>query len=569
MKRSIKQLILLLICIFLFANTLNTESTNDQDVVDSLDPNYIQTTTIDDFSDFFHYEDDGLIATTSNDNHISFDYSGGASSSVYESYVLTFDSFGDCTYFDVEMKFQYDEYTTGGMMSCYLYAGSYYDYLGNPIGFTYEDSSQHLTYSGFYDAWISTNGRYVSTAYVNDVHTTYESGGYATNDGFLTSHLIRNASGLYSLVYDTFSGALYMGHHWVAGIDKPVNFFMISFRNSPTSTNAYSNVYEIHGELTFADSPDTIDPYVEITYPLNDTYIPVDSATVVWDGNDNESGLARYNIKLDSNDWIDVELATAYTFYNLSYGYHTVEVQAVDNEANTFNDEVTFFTNITLDAIKPVVHIISPSNSSIIENENITVTWLGYDLGSGLKEYQVRLDNIEWLIVGLDTTYDFQLLTNGTHDIEIKAVDNNDNDFTATIHITIFIESLDPDIIAPELTILSPINDSIIPLNTITVIWSGEDNESGLMAYYIRLDSGEWIDINVTTYYTFNDLVDGVHTVEVKAVDNDLNERVCLISFTINTTPSTADTSGFTLLLTIASLISVIGFVKIKMRLKT
>ena len=187
---------------------MNVESTNQQDVVDSFEPNYAHTITIDDFSDFFIHQDSGLIASTSSDTHFSFTYSGSASSSIFESYVLTFDSYGDCSYFDVEMKFQYDEFDAGGMMSCYLYAGSYYDYLGNPLGSNYEDSTQHLTYSGFYDAWISNEGRYVSTAYVNDVHTTYESAGYAANDGFLTSHLIRNASGLYSSVYDTFSGAL-------------------------------------------------------------------------------------------------------------------------------------------------------------------------------------------------------------------------------------------------------------------------------------------------------------------------------------------------------------------------
>jgi len=572
LKRSIKPILFLSIIIFtLFASTMNTESTNQQEVIDSIEPDYLSY-TINDFSDFFIYDNDSIIDSNLENTHTSFDYSGGSSGIIAENYVLTFDEYGDCSDFDIKLKFQYETHETAAMMSFYMYTGSYYDYLGNYLGTDYSDSTQHLSYAGVYDAWSGSKGEFVSVAYVNDVFTRYETGHIVPYDGFVTVQLTRNSSGLYSLVYDTFSETLLMGHSWVAGIDKPVNFVMLEFRIGPTSTPSQVTAYEIEGELIFADYPDTIDPYVDITYPSNNTYIPADSATIIWEGYDLESGLDRYYTKLDSENWIDVGLAISYSYYNLTYGYHTVEVSAVDNENNNFNDTVTFFSNITQeepDSIKPFVFIISPSNSTITTNEDVTVTWLGYDLESGIKEYQIRLDYIAWLVIGLNTSFDFYSMTNGTHIIEVMAVDNNGNNFTSFVQITIFIAAPEPDIIAPELTIHSPINNSIIPLSSITVIWSGNDNDSGLMEYHIRIDNGDWINVNLTTYYNYVDLTDGVHIVEVKAIDNELNERLSLITFTISTAPSTAASPGFTMLLAISALISIIMVVRISLRFKT
>jgi len=129
--------------------------------------------------------------------------------------------------------------------------------------------------------------------------------------------------------------------------------------------------------------------------------------------------------------------------------------------------------------------------------------------------------------------------------------------------------SPDPDIIAPELSIIYPINQSTILTSNLTVTWSGSDNDSGLLGYYIRIDSGDWIDVNTTTYYSFEDLIDGVHIIEVKAVDNELNEKICLISFTILTTTPTIESPGFTILLAISVLLSFIAFVTISLRFKT
>ena len=543
--------------IILLTSSININSYREENQNDILEPNYVPI-SFNDFSDFVIYNNNSLIDSTNYDSHITFDLLDGSPSTIRENYVLTFDSYGDCSYFDISLKFHYEVFDIGpdSMTSFYLYTGSYYDYLGNYLGADYSSGSQHLNYAGIYDAWSGNKGKYASAAYINDVLSRYETGYTVPYDCDVTVQLVRNETGLYSLVFDTYSDQLMIGHSWVAGIDKPVNFILIGFSYSFVNyVKSHVTAYEFEADLIFDDYPDTIDPTVTITHPSNDQYIQANSATITWEGYDFESGLREYNIRIDSETWIDVDFNIVYTFYNLSYGNHTVDVIAIDNEDNNATDTVDFFSNFTViepDNYDPYLLILTPGNNTVLDSGDVTVTWIGYDLESGIAGYNIKIDDQSWQDAEQNTEYTFYGLANGSHTVYVEAVDNNLNSYIC--HLDFIVNIFDPnyDTIDPTVTIISPINGSIIPVENITATWTGYDSISGIASYYVRLDYGNWFTVNLDTSCDFNYLKDGLHTLEVKAIDNYSNEFIAETKFIINTT--TDEGSGFTISVAIISL---------------
>ena len=520
------------------------QSISQNDLFDDIKPTYVPI-TYDDFSDFAIYTDNSLIESTNSNSTMVFDYTGGTSTSISENYVLTFDEYGNCYNFDIRLKFAYSATDLSAMLSFYLYVGSYYDYLGNYLGTDYEDGSQHLCFSGIYDAWSASKGKYYTAAYVNDVHTPYSTSYILAYSGDLTLQLTRNESGLYTSVSDSYTGQIFVEHNWVAGIDKPVNFLMINFRNGNTQTNSHVIAYDFEAELIFNDYPDSVAPYVEITYPSFGQTIFADSTAILWEGNDNESGLLKYYIKIDNDSWIDVGLHTNHIFYNLTYGTHTVSVTAVDNEGNNYTDTIDFFIDIPLpepDTTKPYLSVLTPINGTVYTSENITAKWYGYDLESGMKYYSIRLDETIWINASLANEYTFHLLSNGSHSLEIQAFDYANNLIKSTSNFYVNLNDPNPDTNNPFALILSPTNGSILESDDISVTWIGYDLESGLSGYSIKLDNQDWQDVALETEHTFYDLSNGSHTVYLKVIDNYLNTYTCRVDFIVNIYDPSYDT---------------------------
>jgi len=93
------------------------------------------------------------------------------------------------------------------------------------------------------------------------------------------------------------------------------------------------------------------------------------------------------------------------------------------------------------------------------------------------------------------------------------------------------------DIIAPTISIISPLNGSEVKSSTLTVTWAGSDAISGISFYEIRLDGGSWISVGTNTTHIFIGLGDGTHAVEVKATDRVRLSKQSLVSFVVNTSP--------------------------------
>ena len=277
---------------------------------------------------------------------------------------------------------------------------------------------------------------------------------------------------------------------------------------------------------------DTNPPTVTITSPSDGSVFDTDSITVQWTSNDAESGINHHEIYLDGSA-VDTNIPasqTSYTLTGLGDGSHTIEVRAVDNAGNTGSDSVS----ITVDTTPPTITISSPNDGDIFDTDTITVTWSGSDSTTGIDHYEIY-DNgnaVDTNIPASQTSYTLTGLGDGSHTIEVRAVDGAGNTGSDSVSITV-------DTTAPTVTITSPSDGAILDNSTVVVQWSGSDATTGIDHYELYLD-GSPVDTNIPSSqnsYTLSGLGDGSHTIEVRAVDGAGNTGSDSVSITIQEPP--------------------------------
>jgi len=271
---------------------------------------------------------------------------------------------------------------------------------------------------------------------------------------------------------------------------------------------------------------DSTAPEITINAPSDGAMLNTADVTVSWAGSDATSGIDHYEIRINSASWHDVGLNTSHTFTGLSDGSYTVEVKAVDNAGNENTASVTF----TVDVTAPEVTIDSPLNGTIFNTTTVTVSWAGSDALSGIDHYEISMDSGNWIAVGLNTAYNFTGLSDGSHTVDVKAIDNATNEATDTVGFTV-------DTTNPTVSITSPADGTIFNTTTVTVSWTGSDATSGINHYEVRLDGGSWLNVGRDTSHDFTGLSDGSHTVEVEAVDNASNVNIDSVTFIVDATP--------------------------------
>ncbi|MFP4608333.1 MAG: Ig-like domain-containing protein, partial [Candidatus Aenigmatarchaeota archaeon] len=275
---------------------------------------------------------------------------------------------------------------------------------------------------------------------------------------------------------------------------------------------------------------DATPPVLEILEPQENQYIDHDEVTVEWNATDNTTGIDYFEVRLDGGNWIDVGTDTNYTFSNLDDGEHTVDVKAWDKAGNNHVESVTF----TVDTTPPSVSVDEPGENEILTSSNVTVNWIATDDTSGIDYYEINIDENNWTLVGNGTEYIFENVSDGDHTVEVRAWDGAGNNHTHMVNFTV-------DSTPPVLEILEPQENQYIDHDEVTVEWNASDNTSGIDLYEVRIDGGNWIDVGTDTNYTFSNLDDGEHTVDVKAWDKGGNNNTDSVIFTVDTTSPSVD----------------------------
>ncbi len=235
---------------------------------------------------------------------------------------------------------------------------------------------------------------------------------------------------------------------------------------------------------------DATDPVVNLISPEEGEIFSENDLTVLWEGHDDVSGIDYYEIRVRNHlPWTDVGRQTSTVIENLPDGKQIVDLRVVDNAGNKDMDSVEFI----VDTSNPVVEIIQPKTGDIFGEDRVEVEWNGYDEVTDIEEYNIRLNDQDWMSVGLSEAYTMTGLQEDENIIQVRATDLAGNNYTSSVT---FIY----DATSPPVEISSPYEGQVIDQDWIDVTWQGEatwdreDMITPIERYEIRMDDQGWID---------------------------------------------------------------------------
>jgi len=132
-----------------------------------------------------------------------------------------------------------------------------------------------------------------------------------------------------------------------------------------------------------------------------------------------------------NHNWISIPMTRNGSVFEAeipAYAYgKTIDykIKVLDEMGKQTESQVYSYT--VSDEILPSLVINSPTNDGFIFTNKVTVTWAGFDAGSDIDHYEVRLDDGLWINVGTNTSYTFDKLNDGDHIVYIRAVDKAGN----------------------------------------------------------------------------------------------------------------------------------------------
>ncbi len=161
-----------------------------------------------------------------------------------------------------------------------------------------------------------------------------------------------------------------------------------------------------------------------------------DQVTLSWTApnSDGGSAITNYQVSKDSGaNWTNVGLTTSYTFTGLTSGTeYTFKVRAVNGTGNGAEASTT-----ATPTAAPTVPAV-PRNLTAVPGHG--QVWLDWDApasngGSAITTYEVSKNSgADWTVIGLNTSYTFTGLTNGTeYTFRVRAVNGAGNGAEASV----------------------------------------------------------------------------------------------------------------------------------------
>jgi len=182
------------------------------------------------------------------------------------------------------------------------------------------------------------------------------------------------------------------------------------------------------------------------------------------------------------------------------------------------------------DSTPPTVTIRAPTDGTVLGTNSTGVRWESSDVGLGLDHFEVRLDGetVETLPAKTEMT-NLSGLSNGPHDIEVRAVDRGGNVGADTNSILVDME-------APRVSITSPASGSFVNTADVRVAWTASDAGWGVGEIAISLDGGPEQNLDPTaTEYVFARVPDGPHSVWLQVADRGGFTTVQDVAFGVDT----------------------------------
>ncbi|MFP3872425.1 MAG: S8 family serine peptidase [Candidatus Aenigmatarchaeota archaeon] len=178
---------------------------------------------------------------------------------------------------------------------------------------------------------------------------------------------------------------------------------------------------------------DTEPPSLEIVSPRSGDVSGEDRITVHWDSEPKGSEITLYEVRSDGGEWKEADSEDEHTFEDLPDGERTLEVKVTDQAGNDAVDEIS----ILIDTTPPELDIISPEVGAKVEKDSVIIDWSGNSTGSEIVSYQIRIDDGEWKKPEGQTIHTFKNLDDGSHTVEIRAVDEAGNERVESVYFDV------------------------------------------------------------------------------------------------------------------------------------
>ena len=266
---------------------------------------------------------------------------------------------------------------------------------------------------------------------------------------------------------------------------------------------------------------------------INDdaTYTTSTSVTLTLIATDDASGVYQVRFRndgvWDTEPWEAITTTKAWILPS-GDGTKIVTYQIRDNAGLVSS---TYSDTIVLDTTPPIGSITIDGGATYTNSSSVTLTVSAQDITSGVAQMRFSNDNATWEPWETYATFKTWALTTGdeTKTVYVQFKDN------AGLSSQSYFDTIVLDKTTPNILITSPSLGYEIRSSTVTVMWTGSDATSGIGHYEVRLEEGSWINIGINTTYTFTGLVDGSHTIVIKAIDKAGNTKQDTVTFTINT----------------------------------
>lgn len=346
----------------------------------------------------------------------------------------------------------------------------------------------------------------------------------------------KGTSGAYSLLSaDTTSPYRWFFNTTLLGTgDGSYQFYTLA-------TDAAGNVEAVPATADTQTTVDTTPPTLTVTAPTASQVVGTGWVNVTWTASDATSGIAKFDVKLDSGAWVHAGTKLYYNFTHVADGSHSVSVNATDLAGNSKTVTVAF----TVSTITPVVAISTPASGAYVTSASVAVTWTVTNTGAGLASMQVRLDGGAWTTLAASaTSYTFTSVADGSHTAYVQAVGLNGAQGVASVAITV-------DTTPPSLTVTAPTTNTWTKSTSVVVTYTVADPTSGVLRVMLSVDGGTAVNVTGVGNYTVANLVDGTHTISLTATDKAGNSGTVSVTVKVDTVPPvvtiTAPTSGATL----------------------
>jgi len=362
------------------------------------------------------------------------------------------------------------------------------------------------------------NGLTQATNYTFKVRCT--NGSALTNASSITkqtSTILNPTIGLYTQTpssgYSYFTEKVIRITYDGSNITSPSYYYSLDGSNWTQTTNTVQDVTFTNNGKLYAKTVDTTgNTAVASTYTVTnmDTSKPntsistitlkTDSATIVANCTDPESGITKYEFSKDNGaNWVDNGTTSSYTFGGLTQTTsYTFSVRCTNGSAVTntvSSDKVT--ESITAPTI--VLSSQTPSSGySYFTSKVMRITYSASNIVT--PTYQYSVDGSNWTTV-TSTTKDVTFTNNGK--LYARTLDSAGNTTSASTYTVTNMDPTGPSVSVSSVTVKT---------DSATVVASCGDSESGITKYEFSKDNGaNWTSNGTTSSYTFTGLTQGTN----------------------------------------------------------